>query len=207
MCGAFGISGKSFDLEGRFNINRIKYEFKPSYNIRPSKRTIVITNQNNREAEEKTFGITPSWNDKQLLINAKAETIDQLKSFKKAFETRRCLIPASYFFEWKKLSDGKLPYLFKLKDDSIFSFAGIYTDDGFAIITTTPNHLMEDIHDRMPVILPQEHEEDWLNPDNDPSDLVKLLSPFPDKLMVHYPVSSLVNSAKNDYPEILTPLK
>ena len=98
------------------------------------------------------------------------------------------------------------PYAFGLKDGAVFSFAGLYTDQGFVILTTRPNHLMEDVHTRMSVLLRPEDEGMWLNPDSEEDRLLQLLIPHPDADMKRWPVSSLVNKASNNFPEILAPV-
>ena len=148
------------------------------------------------------------------MINAKAETITEKASFKNPFKRKRCLVLSDGFYEWKKITPKeKIPYRIKMEDDSLFTMAGIWdtwkNEEGdpinsFSIITTSPNELMENIHNRMPVILKKEDEKAWLN-DNDTDYLQSLLKPFPAKEMTAYSISKLVNTPRNDTPEIMEP--
>jgi putative SOS response-associated peptidase YedK len=129
---------------------------------------------------------------------------------------RRCLVPADGFYEWKTVGKARQPYCFQLADDSVFAFAGIWDRwknpqgevvESFSILTTTPNSLTADVHDRMPVILPPESCELWLDPGfSDMASLTELLKPFEAKLMKKYPVSSRVNSVANDDAQCVEPV-
>lgn len=157
-------------------------------------------------------------NDKRIgnkLINARAETIDEKNSFKQPFMKKRCLILSDGFFEWKKQNNEKQPYRFIMKDRRPFAFAGLweYWNQGVAplytctIITTTPNDITRDIHDRMPVILPAQEYDCWLDRDfSETKKLKSLLVPYDANLMEVHPVSSIVNSPKNDSKDCIVPL-
>jgi putative SOS response-associated peptidase YedK len=152
------------------------------------------------------------------LINARAETLIEKPSFRTAFRRRRCLVLADGFYEWRQDPGrrGKTPMLVRLREDKPFAFAGLWENwqspDGSTIlsctiITTQPNSLMETIHNRMPVILPERAYEPWLEPGEvDPQTLTSLLQPFPAEEMVAHPVSTLVNDPKNESPECIVPL-
>ena len=149
------------------------------------------------------------------MINVRAETLTEKPSFRKALSMQRCIIPAGGFFEWKQVDKEKIPYYIFLKNQSVFGFAGLYDvwkdKQGrelktYTIITTTPNALIEPIHDRMLVILENQDEEEWLNPDEtEPARLVQLLHPYPAREMEAYPVSRLVNSPANDTKSMIEP--
>jgi putative SOS response-associated peptidase YedK len=132
-------------------------------------------------------------------------------SFRSAFKKRRCLILADGFYEWQKTDDGKQPYYIKMQDDSPFAFAGLWETwkDGDeirsgTIITTDANDLMSEIHHRMPVILPPENYEVWLDPDFEEKEaLTSLLKPYPADAMEAYPVSRRVNKPSNNEPSVL----
>lgn len=125
------------------------------------------------------------------------------------------MIPADGFYEWKRRGKWKQPYFLQLQDESQFAFAGIWDRwerDGrsitsCAIITTTPNELLAEIHDRMPVILADEDQEAWLQTDADPRELKALLAPFPARAMKSFPVSKKVNSALVDEPRLIEPIE
>ena len=164
----------------------------------------------------------PSWaKDPSIgnrLINARAETLTEKPSFRSAFRRRRCLVLADGFYEWRQIpgQKGKVPMYIQMKDRELFAFAGLWehwnAPDGShilscTIITTSPNPLMEEIHNRMPVILPKEGYSLWLSPDEeDPQMLSELLRPYPHEEMMAYPVSTMVNSPANESPECIVPL-
>jgi putative SOS response-associated peptidase YedK len=149
----------------------------------------------------------------QKLINARAETVDEKASFKTCLQRKRCLIVADGFYEWKKEGSTKRPHRITLKSQELFGFAGLWDTwrsptgeivNSCSIITTTPNEVMEPIHNRMPVILPRDVEQVWLDPGiTDSTFLKSLLVPYPADLMTAYEVSTLVNSPKNNGPECL----
>src|SRR5262249_48138362 len=122
----------------------------------------------------------------------------------------RCLVLADGFYEWKPEGARKQPYRFLLKSGEPFALAGIWQEDrdgrpAFTIITTEPNVIVSEIHNRMPAMLPLHHERDWLDPDREPEQLLPLLVPFPPQRMRLYAVSTMVNSARNNSPEIIKP--
>ncbi|GAA4718446.1 hypothetical protein GCM10023228_26340 [Brevibacillus fulvus] len=147
------------------------------------------------------------------MINAKAETIQENPAFKNLFVRKRCLIPADGFYEWKQTEKGKQPMRIMMKNGELFSFAGLFDTwtkpngeklHSCTIITTKPNEIVSDIHDRMPVILRQEDEDLWLDREwFDPDLLGSLLVPFDAGQMRAYPVSTMVGSPKNDVPECI----
>ncbi len=211
MCGAYGFLGTS-GFKSSINIRlRFDLENNPQtqdmFNIRPTMKSLVITRNSPNTGRLLPFGIKAVWSESQMLINAKSETVSQLRTFKTMFKDGRCLVPASFFFEWQKQEDLKQPFCIKVKGTDVFSMAGLYNNEGFVIITTTPNELMQPIHNRMPVILSKEDEDVWLNPDSEESHLINLFVPFDTKKMEAFPVSSLVNSAKNQSKEVLLPFK
>lgn len=216
MCGRYGFTIKDQrEFLNRFDIETINFELNNSYNVAPTQEMPVVERHSPNSVHLRKWGIQPAWS-KMFLINAQSEKLATSSLWKKAFMESRCIIPASFFYEWKKDADGKQPYLIKLKKQNLFGLAGIlvrYHDDkkkeheGYIIITTTPNSLMEKIHNRMPAILRKEDEDEWLNPDNvEPEKLLKLINPFPASEMEAYQISSLVNSPKNNFPEIIKPL-
>ncbi|QDX94370.1 SOS response-associated peptidase [Brevibacillus laterosporus] len=164
------------------------------------------------------WGLIPSWSkDEKMaykMINAKAETIREKPSFKNLFIRKRCIIPADGFYEWMKIGNDKQPMRIMVKDKGVFSLAGLYdtwkSPDGgrintCTIITTKPNTLMADIHDRMPVIIKREDESLWLNRDVQDGELLEsLLLPFEEEQMQAYPVSKMVGNVRNDFYQDLT---
>lgn len=217
MCGRFQLSVKGRHISERFNVEVFDELYKPNYNCAPSQKLPVITNEDPGKLSFLKWGLIPSWaKDPKIgfnLINTRAESISEKPSFRNAFKNRRCLVPANGFYEWKK-DENKTPYLIFLKSDELFAMAGIWETwkDGegrpvytFSIVTTTPNALMKNIHNRMPVILPQELEEAWLKGNDEPT-LIEMLKPFDEKQMGAHPVSKRVNSPANNDAEIVLPV-
>ena len=196
------------------------------YNIAPTQEILVVVQEPGtatRQARRHRWGLIPSWaKDPAIgnqLINAQVETAATKPAFRVAFRKRRCLILADGFYEWQ-VEPGKkarVPHYIRMKDEKPFSFAGLWSEwrsaDGSelrscAIITTEPNELMAEIHNRMPVILDKKHFDRWLDRDyKETKELKKLLVPYPARKMKAYPVSRLVSNSRNDVPECLEPLE
>jgi putative SOS response-associated peptidase YedK len=147
------------------------------------------------------------------MINARAETLREKPAFRRLFERKRCMIPADGFYEWKQMDRGKQPMRITMRDGEPFAFAGLFdtwtSPNGqklhtCTIITTQPNEVVADIHDRMPVILRREDESIWLDREKYDADLLQsLLVPYDAGQMRAYPVSMIVGSPKNDFPECI----
>lgn len=192
--------------------------FMPRYNIAPMQNVWAIIHDGRRNRiGQLRWGLVPAWasNDRlgSKLINARAETLLEKPSFNTLVHRKRAILPTNGFYEWKKDGDQKQPMRITMKDHSIFSLAALYDTwsdpDGqkistCTIVTTTPNALMTDIHDRMPAILRPEHETLWLDRNNsDTESLVQLLQPYPAEKMRAYPVSQAVGNVRNDTPECI----
>ena len=146
------------------------------------------------------------------MINARAETLAEKPAFRNALKKRRCLVLADGFYEWQKTPTGKVPMRITLVSGEPFALAGLWeiwdTPEGdklrtFTIVTTSPNELLEPIHNRMPVILRPEHESLWLDNDADQGAWLDVLRPYPSELMTAYPVSKRVNFVNNDEPAVV----
>ncbi|HEY6802547.1 MAG TPA: SOS response-associated peptidase [Pyrinomonadaceae bacterium] len=208
MCGRFTL--RSVDRI-RLALGLINLEdIIPRYNIAPTQPVITIVST--EEAREMMWGLIPSWSKQpKPIINARAETLDDKASFSESFEKRRCLIPADGFYEWRKAGKARQAFHIRMKDGRTFAFAGIWdrwrnnetTVKSCAIITTTANEVLEPLHERMPVILPEDKYELWLNEDVSPAALKKLLEPFPSDQMQSYPVSSQVNYVDVDNEDLV----
>ncbi|MEK4510436.1 SOS response-associated peptidase [Paenibacillus anaericanus] len=222
MCGRYTITVTIEQLMIRYMTDDVAMaQYGPRYNVAPMQYipAVINTSSGNRIGQLR-WGLVPSRakDDKHAskLINARAETLLEKPSFKKLISTRRCIIPADGFYEWKKQDDGKQPMRIVMSDRSIFSMAGLYDiwvdaegkkTSTCTIITTTPNRLMEDIYDRMPVILRPEDEADWLGRNNnDVQSLLALLKPYDASKMSAYPVSSAVGNVRNDSKELIEQL-
>ncbi|MDR7000312.1 SOS response-associated peptidase [Neobacillus niacini] len=221
MCGRFTLTATIEEVLDRFDVQAFLEQelYSPSYNIAPSQRVLAIINDGkiNRMGFLK-WGLVPSWAKNvsigNKLINARAETLSEKPSFRDSFKRKRCLIVADSFYEWKRGDDrSKKPMRIKLKSNHLFAMAGIWEtwkspDEKplftCSVITTQPNELMKDIHDRMPVILKPEDEKIWLNPSvSNLQYLMDFLKPYDEQLMEAYEVSSLVNSPKNNSIELV----
>ncbi|MFC0476602.1 SOS response-associated peptidase [Robertmurraya beringensis] len=220
MCGRFSLTEEIYNLKRQFEFEFFE-EIGPRYNIAPSQMVLAIgQNKGGRKGAYLKWGLVPYWADDPKIgykmINARSEGIDEKPSFKQPFKQRRCLILSDGFYEWKKNGKEKQPYRFVMKDHKPFALAGLYDvwkKEGQSpivtctIITTTPNEVTEDVHDRMPVILKKEDYDTWLDPNNQDTTMLKsLLRPYPADEMVKYEISPLVNSPKNEVPEILQPM-
>jgi putative SOS response-associated peptidase YedK len=221
MCGRFTLTVDPADLREAFPGLTFPEEMLPRYNVAPSQPVAVVANNGKNAVEFFKWGLVPSWaKDPEIgnrMINARAETLAEKPSYRAAYRRRRCLILADGFYEWKPVpgQKSKTPMLVKLKSGEPFAFAGLWEgwhldqEDAIlscTIITTTPNALMEKIHDRMPVILKPEAYPLWLDLADQPSDkLDKLLKPYPAAQMTAFAVSRAVNDPKNDSPECVQP--
>jgi putative SOS response-associated peptidase YedK len=196
----------------------------PRYNGSPGQEHWVI--RQNAETGERSlgrllWGLIPYWVKEpaggRKPINAKAETVASLPSFRDAYKRRRCLVPVDSFFEWRRIESAgaKQPFAIGMKDEAPFAIAGIWENwrppgsetwvRTFAVITTTANELLSSIHDRMPVIIPASSYDHWLSPlDPDPRNL---LVPFPSAPMTMWPISTRVNKPANDDAAILEPVQ
>ena len=217
MCGRFEIHSAIEIIAKLFGIVEWNIDYRPSYNIAPSHDIIIAIDKGRRQLIKSRWGFLPSWakdpSDGYKMINARAETVAEKPSFKKAFQKQRCLVLADGFFEWKKEGKNKKPYLIRLKSEKPFAMAGLYnkwiSPEGEeictnTIITTESNDLIRPIHERMPVILPQEKYADWLRNDiDDPVLLAKMLRPYPSDELEMYEVTSKVNSPAVNTPEII----
>lgn len=194
--------------------------FPPRYNIAPTDQIPIVRvdpRDHERELVMARWGLIPFWmKEKPKIphINARAETVATLPMFREAFARRRCLIPATGFFEWQKRDGGKQPYRFVRRDLEPFAFAGVWEFariDGqeilsAAIIVGEPNPLVAGVHDRMPVMLMAEDYDEWLE-SHTSADVAKgMLRPFDEQLMNAYAVSRAVNSVRNDSPECIAPV-
>jgi len=217
MCGRLSISSPADALKKRFKA-RFSGELQPNYNAAPTQNLPVILNTEPEEISLCRWGLIPAWaKDEKIgnrLINARSETLLEKPSFKKPFRTQRCLVLVDGFYEWKKSTEGKIPYRISLANGELFALAGIWDSwrnpeggvvTSFSIITTQPNKLMEGIHNRMPVILTEDREESWLQ-EVDISEVQRLLEPYPQMDLQAYPVSKLVNSPRNNSRELIQPL-
>ena len=218
MCGRYRLTAKERYIRDHFGFE-YDLSWAPRWNIAPTQQ-IPIVRQDNKQPE-RTFGLVrwgliPYWaKDRSIgakTINAMSETAAEKPAFRDAMSRRRCLIPADAFYEWLRVGvKEKQPYSFGMIDDSVFAFAGLWDRwrdpagevlETCTILTTKPNLLVADVHDRMPVILRREDYDLWLDPGVTNATLVaEYLKPFHSGLMKKYPVSTRVNRTENDGPD------
>ena len=214
MCGRFTLHFPVELLAEIFGLQNLP-GLVPRYNIAPTQVTAVVRSSGvTRRLDLLRWGLVPSWaKDISIgsrMVNARSESLPDKPSFRNAVRFRRCIVPASGFFEWKLEGSHKVPYYIRLSDGAPMGLAGIWeawkTPEGsfletFTILTTSANPLITPIHDRMPVILHPDAYDLWLDKDvNNPEQLQLLYPPYPADLMTLYPVSTLVNSPRNDNP-------
>ena len=216
MCGRFTMTSPWELLRERFGVDIPEMQYHFRYNAAPGQDQWVIPEETPNQAQLFHWGLVPFWaKDPKIgnrLINARAETVAEKPAFRTPFRKHRCLVLADGFYEWDKKGAKRVPYRVVLKDECPFAFAGIcdYWEDekgkelkSFSIITTDANDLISRIHDRMPVILSPKDEKEWLDPELEITKAVEMLHPYPAEEMKMYPVSTLVNSPKNDLPEVI----
>lgn len=212
MCGRFALEATSEELARHFHLQTMT-AIDPRYNIAPSQQVAVIRDKiGGYRLSMVRWGLIPHWSKDEKtgakLINARAETISEKPSFREAFKLRRCLIPASGFYEWTHDGELKRPYFIRMKNSSVFAMAGIWETwrnpaDGkvietCAIITTEANGVVGKIHNRMPVIIPLESIGLWLASANNGHHFREYFQPYSPFKMTSYPVSGMVNNPRNE---------
>ncbi|MDX2108852.1 MAG: SOS response-associated peptidase [Verrucomicrobiota bacterium] len=225
MCGRFTITKYQAELLRKHFMAAMAQGLEdaaPRYNVAPAAIIPVIRQTSNgaREAFPAQWGLIPSWARDPAIatscINARSETAAEKPAFRTALRQRRCLIPASGFYEWKRDGKHKQPHYFHLADDEPLALAGLWETwqalDGSVrhttcILTTAAYGIMLPIHDRMPVIIPSASWPLWLDVSKcDPAQFTPLYAPLPALPLRQYPVSTLVNNARNDSPDLILPI-
>jgi putative SOS response-associated peptidase YedK len=208
MCGRFSIAVRISYLAERFSIIEPAGISLPRFNIGPGEDVPIITGTRPAEVVMMHWGLIPSWNKggkpATTPINARAEGLADKKLFRALLPNRRCIVPATGFYEWKTSGNQKVPYYFRMKSQEMFGIAGLcdswLAPDGritwsFTIITTSPNSMVLPLHNRMPAILKREDEKEWLDPGYDIFEgPITMLNPYPPDEMELYRVTKMVNS-------------
>ncbi|HVL36240.1 MAG TPA: SOS response-associated peptidase [Burkholderiales bacterium] len=220
MCGRYALHASPEVIALQFGLAEPP-ALQPSYNICPGTELLVVRAERDgrRSAEPRRWGLVPAWaKDPAIghkLANARGETVAEKPAFRSAFRFSRCLVPASGFYEWKTVAGRKLPYYIRPADEQLFALAGLCErwqgPQGelrtVSLITTEPNALMADIHDRMPVLVPPERYAEWLDPHNrDGARLQAFLAPYPPERMRAHPVSTRVNRPQHDDAALIEPV-
>jgi putative SOS response-associated peptidase YedK len=225
VCNRYRLTSSKLYLAERFQAtdDARELEDRPRYNIAPAQPVITVRKQHGEKIRHLTtmrWGLIPSWAKDMSIgtrtLNARSETVTTTPAFRESILTKRCLIPADGFYEWRKMGPVKQPYCFEVGEGEVFAFAGLWdkwrSPDGeivesCAVLTTGPNSLVADLHDRMPVIVPREKYDLWLDPDvNDFESIRDILKPFDANLMRRHPVSTKLNNSKNDDAESALPV-
>jgi putative SOS response-associated peptidase YedK len=226
MCGRFAQERPASELAEIFAAEPLADELGPRYNVAPTDDALVVVQRDDRRAiTAYRWGLVPHWSTDlkagSRMFNARAETITTSPAFRAAFQRRRCLVPVDAFYEWRRLGKERQPYAIGREDGLPLVLAGLWAGwrdpasdpetprirRTFTIVTTTPNALMSELHDRMPVVLPPDAWDTWLDPaPADLGELLGLLGPTEDVPMRAYPVERLVNDVRKDGPELLVPL-
>lgn len=222
MCGRFALIDAAEQLAVQFDLPPIT-DLAPRYNIAPTQPVLAVRQaqgQGGREWALLRWGLIPSWSKDiaigNRLINARGETVAEKPSFRAAFKRRRCLIPASGFYEWQKQGKTKQPIYITPTNGGMFALAGLWEQwlgadgselESCTIVTTTPNELMASIHNRMPVIVAPEDYDTWLASEPNPSLGLHLIRPYPPELMQITAVSTYVNSPRHEGPQCVAPMR
>lgn len=223
MCGRFVQVEKPEFYAEHFGAEFVRTEtLRESYNVAPTSLVYAVADhKGERTLTSFRWGLIPSWAKERKIgartFNARSETAAEKPMFRSSFTKRRCIIPVDGFFEWERRVKGKLPHYIFGADKKPLPVAGLWsiwndpdTDERIlscTILTGTPNGLLEKIHDRMPVIMPRDRWDAWLDPSlNDKETIKTLMDVYPADLMAEYPVSTLVNKVQNNTADLLKPL-
>ena len=220
MCGRYTVTATPEVLRALFRYEE-QPNFPPRFNIAPTQPIAVVRLMDGkRQFALMRWGLLPSWvkdpKSFTLLINARGESVTEKPAFRAAMKRRRCLIPADGFYEWKALPGRKQPFYIRAKDGGPFAFAGLWETwtgpngeelDSAAIVTTRANKTLSPIHDRMPVVIPPEAFDLWLNcTEGDVTTAEALIQPAQEDLFEAREVSTAVNRTANDAPNLIAPV-
>ena len=211
-----------FDAESR--VDEDSDDAAPRYNVAPTQPLTVVLQRSDegRVVEQHRWGLIPSFSKSAKsgakMINARAETIATSPAFRTSFAKRRCIVPSDGFYEWRRSGGPKQPFFLHPPAGAVLAMAGLWAvwkdpETGLwvpsaAVVTTSANRLVSSIHDRMPVLLPREAWDDWLDTEVDDRDyLQSLLEPAPDDVLEMYPISTKVNNVRNEGPDLLDPIE
>ena len=217
MCGRYTLIADLGDLAQRFEFDGSDFSYDPGYNIAPTESVLTVRNVGGRAAAIMRWGLIPFWaKDPKIgarMINARAETVAEKPAFRNALKKRRCLVLADGYYEWQKTPVGKRPYRIVLRSGEPFAMAGLWEKwkdhqgnvvPSCTIITTEANDFLAPIHNRMPVILARDAEGVWLDSRlEDTASLTGILAPYPNECMDAYEVSTMVNYARSDGPDVI----
>ncbi|MFX1513737.1 MAG: SOS response-associated peptidase [Promethearchaeota archaeon] len=221
MCNRFTSIAPQIEIERRFEVQEAFYQTQPNFNISPRSNVAAVIQQETRQLHGMRWSLSLPWSKGKspgeksyVLTNVRRESLQEKAYFQKMFERNRCVIPASGFYEWKKVGSEKIPHYFQLKSQELFGFAGVYRLERLknekqeltcAIITTEANDVVNPIHPRMPVILKPNYEKEWLDSTQETNNLQFCLDAYPAEQMEGYMVSRRMNSPKFNSPKCIQP--
>jgi putative SOS response-associated peptidase YedK len=220
VCNRYRLTHSKQYLSERFEAEASDEELedRPRYNIAPTQQVLIVRKEHGEKVRQLTtmrWGLIPSWAKDGSIgtrtLNARSETVTTTPAFRESIRRKRCLIPADGFYEWQKIGSVKQPYCFEVGEGDVFALAGLWDEwtspdgeiiESCTILTTEPNTLVSDLHNRMPVIVPREKYEVWLDPDvTDFAVIRDILQPYEPTQMRRYPVSTKLNNSKRDDAE------
>lgn len=219
MCGRYTLSAPEDAVVEAFDVPELTFEYQPRFNIAPGQRApVVAQDRKGRRMGLLEWGFLPAWKDEPTgsFINARAESVASKSSFREAFRRRRCLVPADGFYEWRDEEGRKVPYWIHPPGSDLIAFAGIWETwqrpgveprHTFAILTTDANREVSAIHHRMPVVVPAQDRDAWLDQATEPERLESVLGPAPDGVFEVRRVSTRVNRADDDDEALLDPVE
>ena len=225
MCNRYRLTQSKAYLAERFQAEDESGEIedRPRYNIAPTQPVITVRIEHGKKIRHLAtmrWGLIPSW-AKDISIgtktlNARSETVTATPAFRESILTKRCLIPANGFYEWKAMGSVKQPYCFEVGEGEIFAFAGLWDEwkspdgeiiESCTVLTTGPNSVVADLHDRMPVVVAPDKYDLWLDPDVIDFEAIRgILKPYDANLMRRYPVSMKLNNSRIDNAESASPV-
>ena len=222
MCGRFTQERPASDLADIFAAEPLVDEPGPRFNVAPTDEGLVVVQRDDRRAiTSYRWGLVPHWATElkagSRMFNARAETLTASPAFRDAFRRKRCLVPVDSFYEWKREGTVRQPYRVVREDGRPMALAGLWAGwkdpstqqvrRTFTIVTTTPNEAVADLHDRMPVLIPDSAWDLWLLPGAaEPGELLAMLQPTDEVALRIYAVNRYVNDVRRDGPELIEPL-
>lgn len=221
MCGRYAFNAEPSEVQSLFGLVVLPEPLDARFNVAPRQKVPTVVGSADgtvRKFGFVTWGLLPPWAEsseyKIRPINARDDTVSTSGMFRPAFAKRRCLLPATGFYEWQQSTKPKQPYHVAMRDRRLFAMAGLWecwTDGTTKLftccsITTEPNDVLRPFHDRMPVIVRPENFTEWLAADTPVKRLRELLTPYPADEMEAFPVSTYVSKATNEGPKCLEPL-
>lgn len=222
MCNRYRLTHSERYLAARFQASG-EINDTPRYNIAPTQTVLTVRREQGQKVRRFTkmrWGLIPHWAKGVSIgtrtLNARSETVTKTPAFRDSILTKRCLIPADGFYEWRAMGRVMQPFCFEVGEGDVFALAGLWDEwrspdgkviESCTILTTTPNSLVSDMHDRMPVIVPPEKYEVWLDPDVTDFEAIRgILKPYDAEQMRCYPVSTKLNNSKNEGAESAAPV-